>query len=710
MTNPLLKLPSKQQILDFLQSQSEPVGKREIARAFGLKGEHRMPLKALLKEMEREGAFSKDIARPHSGRLPEMLVLEAIKGDGPGKLRARPVSWKVGEPLPKIFLASARKGAISLALGDRALCRLYRLKSGGYEARPIQVMGKTSAQIVGVFHPRPDGSGEVQPTSRREKGVYRVPRDATQGAEAGDLVVCDYLPGHNQSLKHVSVRQRIGRADAPRSVSLIAIHANDIPVDFSDAALAEAAAHGPAPLGSRVDLREIPLVTIDGEDARDFDDAVWAEPEGDGWRCLVAIADVSWYVRPNDALDRDAAVRGNSVYFPDRVVPMLPEALSNGWCSLRPGEDRGCLAVWFHLDREGNKTKHHFVRGLMRSSARLTYAQVQAMADGEEAVAAEGVISSVIEPLFGAWRALLAARTRRGVLELELPERKVELNEDGTVQAIVPRPRFDSHRLIEDFMIQANVCAAEELERLQQPCMYRIHDRPSPDKLESLHQVLIGLKLSLGKGKDAVRPEHFNRTLAAVKGTPHQLMVNELVLRSQAQAVYSPENIGHFGLGLAKYAHFTSPIRRYADLLVHRSLVAGLKLGEGGLPPEARGGFPELGEQISLTERRAAQAERDATDRFVAAFLADRVGARFAAKISGITSAGLFVSLLLTGADGLVPMGTLTPRDHYLHDKLKQQLIGRRTRKIYSIGQEVTVMLKEANPLTGGMRFSLEPR
>ena len=702
-------MPSKQEVLDFIRSQPGRVGKRELARAFNLKGADKIGLKALLKELEGTGAIERGahrrFARP--GALPEVAVVEITATATDGELIARPLAWEAEGRPPRIFMAPWRKGDVVVGVGDRVLAKLRRIKDDTYEGRTVRIVGEAKARVLGVFDPMPDGSGRVRPTSRKEKADYNVPRGETGGAEAGELVMCDLLPGRFYGLRQVAVKERLGRMGAPKSVSLVAIHANDIPFTFPDEVVASAEAAGPATMDHRLDLRPIPLVTIDGEDARDFDDAVWAERQEDGgWHCIVAIADVSWYVRPGDALDREAYKRGNSVYFPDRVVPMLPEQLSNGWCSLRPNEDRGCLAVHFWLDKDGNKTKHKFVRGMMRSAARLTYTQVQDAHDGRPDDLTGPLLEPVIKPLYGAWNALFAARTRRGVLELDIPERKVDISPDGQVLGIKPRPRFDSHRLIEDFMIQANVCAAEELERVRKPCMYRVHDQPSIEKLESLREFLSSMDLSLPKGQ-VLRPGQFNLILEKVKDTANETLVNEVVLRSQAQAAYSPENIGHFGLGLARYAHFTSPIRRYADLLVHRALVSGLKLGDGGLPPDCLPDFVEWGEHISATERRAATAEREAVDRYVTAFLADRVGASFAAKVSGVTRFGLFVNLLETGADGLVPVSTL-PEDFYEHDEVHHALIGKRTRRQFQLGQMLDVVLHEANQLTGSMLFRLE--
>ncbi len=699
--------PTREQVLEFIKAQPGPVGKRELARAFGLRGTDKIELKALLKGLEGGGEVERGGRRrfAHPGSLPDTAVIEIIGTDSDGELLARPLAWSEGRP-PRIFVAPVRQGGIVVGLGDRILAKLRRMAGDDYEARAIRIVGEARARVLGVFEPLPDGSGRIRPTSRREKAEYAVPKGETGGAEKGDFVQADLLPGRHYGLRQAAVRECLGKMGAPKAASLISIATHDIPLDFPDEALAQAAAAGAAPMGHRTDLRAVPLVTIDGEDARDFDDAVWAEPDGDGWHCVVAIADVAWYVRPGDALDVEAWRRGNSVYFPDRVVPMLPEELSNGWCSLKPDEDRGCMAVHFWIDKDGRKKRHRFERAMMRSIARLTYTRVQAAKDGRPDEQLAPLMGTVVGPLYAAWAALFKAREARGVLDLDLPERKVDLAPDGTVLGISPRERLDSHRLIEDFMIQANVCAAEELERLHQPCMYRIHDTPTPEKLEGLHDFLKSLDLSFTKGQTPA-PAMFNGILAKVKGTAEEPLVNEMVLRSQAQAVYSPENIGHFGLALGKYAHFTSPIRRYADLLVHRGLIAGLKLGEGALPPDAAERFAEAGEHISATERRAAAAEREAVDRYVTAFLSDRVGATFQAKISGVTRFGLFVALSETGADGLIPASTL-PDDKYFHDEATHSLIGRRTRRTFQMGQAVTVVLQEANRLTGSMVFRLD--
>jgi ribonuclease R len=502
----------------------------------------------------------------------------------------------------------------------------------------------------------------------------------------------------------------LGDVSDPRNLSLVAIFEHEIPLDFPPEAVAEAERVAVAPAGKREDLRDVPLITIDGADARDFDDAVWAEADDDpsnpgGWHLLVAIADVAWYVRPDGPLDRTAYDRGNSVYFPDRVVPMLPEVLSNGWCSLRPDEERACMVAEMWIGAEGDLRKHRFGRAMMRSAARLTYEQVQAARDGHPDDTAGPLAAPVIEPLYGAYECLLKARKKRGTLELDLAERHIVMNDDGTVRSIEPRPRLDSHRLIEEFMITANIAAAQRLEALRQPCMYRVHDQPDPVKIEALREVMETIGLRLARGQ-VIRPGALTALLAKAQDTPVAAMVSGLVLRAQSQAVYSPENIGHFGLALTHYAHFTSPIRRYADLLVHRALIAGLKLGEGALPADAGARFAEAGEHISATERRASAAERDATDRLTASFLQGKIGMIAQGTVNGVTRFGLFVTLDESGADGLIPISHL-PDDFYIHDEGSHSLVGRRWGRRYHLGERISVRLREANPLTGGIILDL---
>jgi ribonuclease R len=633
--------------------------------------------------------------------MPDTAVVRITGTDRDGDALARPVEWeRAAGPPPMILMHPERQGTAALAPGERVLVRLKPMGPGRYEARTLRRISETPGRILGVFR-RGRTENRIVPTDRRSKAEWVVPAGQENGAEPDEIVLAEPVAQHlHLGLKPARVLERLGKLGDARSISLIAIHTHDIPQTFPEAALDEAKRARGVRLGSRTDLRDIPLITIDGADARDFDDAVFAEPDPDnagGFRLIVAIADVAYYVKPGSALDHAAGIRGNSVYFPDRVVPMLPEALSNGWCSLRPNEDRGCLFVEMRIDRAGHKTSHRFGRGLMRSAARMTYEEVQAAEDAHDD------LGLPLVQLYAAFRALLAARQERGTLDLDLPERKVVLDDQGHVASVSPRPRLDSHRLIEEFMVLANVAAAEELERLRKPCMYRVHAPPSDEKLDALRGFLSTLGISLPPG-DQVHPRDFDRVLRRYAGTPESQLISEVMLRSQSQAAYSPDNIGHFGLALPRYAHFTSPIRRYADLLVHRALIKGLRLGRDGLSDEQAAAFPDIGDRITETERRAQQAEREAIDRYLTAFMAARIGGRFAARISGVTRFGLFVTVTETGASGIVPFAAL-PDDYWHHDEREQTLTGRRTQKVFRLAQEVDVLLSEANPVTGGMVF-----
>ncbi|MGQ9370950.1 ribonuclease R [Azospirillum sp. A39] len=712
MSKPPRPFPTRDEVLAFIRSSPVPVGKREVARAFRLSGSaDRERLKELMRGLEASGAVErgrgKKMAPPRS--LPEVTVLEATAIDADGEVLARPLTWTgEGEP-PRIFMMPEKKGHPALAPGDRVLARLKRVNERLYEARTIRRIDGTVGRVLGVYRLGAEG-GRIVPTDRRNQAELSVLPANAEGAEDGDLVLADVLPATRLGLAQARVVERIGPTAEPRAISLIAIHAHGLPTVFGRAAEAEAAAAAVPPLRGRSDLRDVPLVTIDGADARDFDDAVWAEPDPDpanpgGWHLLVAIADVAYYVRPGSHLDRAAFERGNSAYFPDRVVPMLPEALSNDLCSLRPGAERGCLAVHLWLDARGELKRHRFERALMRSAARLTYEQVQAARDGHPDDDTGPLIEPVLAPLYGAFACLWKARAGRGTLDLDLPERRVRLDEAGRVAGIAVRERFDSHRLIEEFMICANVAAAESLEAAGMPCVYRVHDQPAAEKLEALREFLDGTGYTLARGQ-VPRPELFTRLLRQAEGRPEAPLISELVLRAQAQAVYSPDNIGHFGLALRRYAHFTSPIRRYADLLVHRALIRAHGLGVGGLDDAAMAGLADAAEHISMTERRAAAAERDAVDRYTASYLSQHVGAVFSGRVTGVTRFGLFVRLDESGADGLVPASTL-PDDRYEHDEHAHALVGQRRGLVFRLGAPVKVAVVEADPLTGSTLFRL---
>lgn len=709
-------LPSKEEIAKFLAEHPGKVGKREIARAFGITGDARIELKRLLAEMKDQGIVGRERRRGlvAAGALPSVAVIEIVEVPEDGEMLARPVQWPEGLEVPEIDVLPGRHPGKAPTVGDRVLARIERgedhLGHPRYKATIMRPLSREAERIMGII--RIDRAGEARLVSvdRRAKTDYRVDATDLKGAEDGELVSAETLPGRPMGLPKVRVRERLGDMSSPKSISLIAIHSHGIPVAFPPEAIKDAKQAKPVTLDKREDLRPFPLVTIDPADARDHDDAVFAEPDDDpknpgGHHVIVAIADVAHYVRPNSALDKAARTRGNSAYFPDRVVPMLPEELSTDLCSLIEGQDRAAVALHIWLDAEGNKIRHRFCRTLIRIAAGIHYGQAQDAIDGKTDEVTSALLEPVLKPLWAAWKAVMIAREKREPLEIDAPERVIRLGDDGRVLSIEPRQRLDAHRVIEEFMILANVAAAEELETKRQPCMYRIHDQPTVTKLEALREFLRTLDIRLAKGQ-VLKPRQFNAILARTAGGPHARAVSEVVLRSQAQAVYSPENIGHFGLALRRYAHFTSPIRRYADILVHRALIRGCKLGDGGLSDDEVPLFEETAEHISETERRAMAAERESTDRYLAAFMADRVGAVFSGRVSGVTRFGLFVTLDQTGANGLVPISSLG-NDYFRHDEAAHALVGRNPANRFTLGDEVKVKLREATPITGGLVFSI---
>jgi ribonuclease R len=712
--------PAREAIVAFIRAQKGEVGTREIAREFGLKNADRVELKQILRELADAGTIQKrgkKITEPAS--LPATLVADISGRDSDGELIATPAEWdevESGEaPKIRIHIPRRPQPGTAAGVGDRALLRIEKLddsEAGVYRGRVIKVLDHAKSRVLGIFRKLPDGDGRLVPVDKKQAGrELNIAKADTGGAEDGDLVSVDLVRSRLYGLASGKVRERLGSLASEKAVSLIAIHAHEIPQAFSPAALREAEAARPAALSGREDWRELALVTIDPPDAKDHDDAVHAQADPDpnnkgGYIVDVAIADVAFYVRPGSALDREALTRGNSVYFPDRVVPMLPERISNDLCSLVPGEPRGALAVRMVIGHDGRKRSHSFHRILMRSAAKLNYAQAQAAIDGRPDDTTGPLLASVLQPLYDAYAVVKRARDERDPLDLDIPERKILLKSDGTVDRVIVPERLDAHRLIEEFMILANVAAAEMLEKKSLPLIYRVHDEPTLEKVHNLQEFLKTLDLPFAKS-GALRPSMFNRVLAQVKGHDSEPLVNEVVLRSQAQAEYAAENYGHFGLNLRRYAHFTSPIRRYADLVVHRALIRGLGLGEGALPEtESVETLTEIAAQISLTERRAMKAERETADRLIAHFLADRIGASFQGRISGVTRAGLFVKLNDTGADGLIPIRTLGT-EYFNYDETRHALVGSRSGAMHRLGDVVDVRLVEAAPVAGALRFEL---
>ena len=699
-------LPDTKTILKFLGSAADAQPTREIARAFALKGGQRSELRHRLRELEDAGRIERVQGRRWqlADALPPVAVLEVVAVDSDGELQVKPVDIVADAPLPEIEVLRAPRSMAAPGLGDRFLARLSPRGDNRYTAQPLRAAESEAETVVGQYRTGNDG-GRILQLERGRRGELAVAPTSDVPAADGDLVVVEILPARRQGMTQARIVENIGAGNAPGAISRIAIHRAGIPNQFPDAAITEAEAAQPPVLGDRVDLRDLPLVTIDGADARDFDDAVFAEPdtaqgEDGGWHIVVAIADVAAYVTTGSGLDREAFRRGNSAYFPDRVVPMLPEALSNGLCSLRPDEDRACMAADLWIRADGSLREFRFRRALMRSVARLTYEEVQAARDADTDPVAPGHLGD----LYGAYKALFEARRVRGALDLELPERRVVLDEAGQVADIVPVIRLDSHRLIEEFMIAANVAAARELGKRGQPVMFRIHDEPSLEKLETLRETLAGFEIKIARGGIS-RPGDFNAILARVRDKAHERSVNELILRAQMQAAYSPDNLGHFGLGLRDYAHFTSPIRRYADLLVHRALIRGLGLGDGGLENDQANQFEELGSHISKTERRAVVAERDANDRYTAAYLAGHIGSNFTGIIRGVTRSGLFVAIDDKGAEGFVPASRLSggrPRFDAQTQTIESPGGG-----TYRLGDAVEIRVSEADGLRGSSIFDL---
>jgi ribonuclease R len=712
-------LPSKEELVAYIREHAGKIGTRELARAFGAKNADRAELKRMLRELADEGQIERRRRKlHHPGALPSTVLADIIERDRDGELIARPSEWdeEAHGPAPKIRVVMRRhpRPGEAAGIGDRALLRVEETGAEDdairHSGRIIKVLDRAKARVLGVFRALPGGGGRLVPIDKKRLGQeVAIAAGATEGAQDGDLIAVDVAKGRF-GLASGRVKERLGSLKSERAVSLIAIHAHAIPHVFPRDALAEAQAAQPATPAGREDWRAIPFVTIDPTDAKDHDDAVHATPDTDvsnagGFIISVAIADVAHYVRPGSALDREALARGNSVYFPDRVVPMLPERISNELCSLRPNEPRPALAVRMTISADGRKRAHTFHRVLIRSAAKLHYAQAQWAVSGRPDEDIAPLVAPVLEPLYAAYRALKAAREARGPLDLDLPERRIILKSDGTVDRVIIPERLESHRLIEEFMILANVAAAESLERANVPLIYRVHDEPGMEKLVALREFLATLDISFPK-HGALRPEAFNLILNRVKGRDVEKLVNEIVLRTQAQAEYAAENYGHFGLNLRRYAHFTSPIRRYADLIVHRALIRAFDFGPGGLQSGIEENLPEIAAQISAAERRAMMAERDTVDRLVANWLADRIGATFRGRISGVTRAGLFVKLDDTGADGFVPMRTLGA-DYFNFDEARHAVIGSRTGEMHRLGDRVEVKLIEAAPLAGALRFEL---
>ncbi|KMK65682.1 ribonuclease R [Puniceibacterium sp. IMCC21224] len=705
-------LPSKSDILVWISEHPTLTAKRDIAKAFGIKGAARIDLKRMLKELEQDGHLEKRKKTYRDpDRLPPVSVLQVRAPSPDGDLYAKPLEWH-GEGVEPVVLIIPRDSDPALGEGDRILARLQLVEGDDhhYEARLIRRIGSNPQKIIGIFRKASEG-GRILPIDKGSDREWAVADDATGGAKDGELVEAEQSgPKGRMGLPRARIVMRLGDPTAPRAVSLIAIHQHGIPDDFPDDVVAEADSQKPAGLKGRKDLRDLPLITIDPWDARDHDDACFAEADDDpknpgGYILWVAIADVAHYVRPGTALDHEARKRGNSSYFPDRVVPMLPDRLSGDLCSLHEGVPRACIAVRMVIDADGNKRGQTFVRGLMRSPASLNYEEVQEAINGTPNDKTAPLLEPVLKPLYAAYAALRAARERRQPLDLDLPERKIQLSDEGTVTSVNFTMRMDAHKLIEEFMVLANVAAAETLNAKKTPLLFRVHEEPPPEKLESLRDTVDAAGFTLAKGQ-VLKTAHLNKLLHDAAGSDESELINIATLRSMTQAYYSPKNFGHFGLALQSYAHFTSPIRRYSDLVVHRALITAHGWGDDGLRPEDIERLEATATHISDTERRSMVAERDTTDRYLAAYLSDRLGAEFDGRISGIAKFGVFVKLDETGADGLIPIRSLG--NEYFHfDRDSATLMGADSGRVIGLGLRVKVKLVEAAPVTGGIGLEL---
>ncbi len=705
-------IPSKAEILDWITAHPTQTSKRDIAKAFGIKGSDRIDLKRVLKELEAEGHLEKRKKTYRDpDRLPPVSVLVVKAPNEDGDLFAQPMEWHGEGEEPRV-LVIPRASDPALGKGDRILGRLTQVNDEDhhYEARLIRRIGTNPKRVLGIFRQSSEG-GRIVPIDKASSQEWVVATDAVMGAKDGELVEAEQSgPKGRMGLPRARVVERLGDPSAPKSVSLIAIHQHGIPDHFPDKVVAEADQAKPMGLNGRQDLRDIPLVTIDPPDARDHDDACYAHADDDpknpgGHVIWVAIADVAAYVKPGSNLDREARKRGNSSYFPDRVVPMLPDRLSGDLCSLHEGVPRACIAVRMQIDVDGNKIGHRFVRGLMRSAASLHYAEVQEAFDGQPNEKTAPFLEDVIKPIYAAYAALVNARKARQPLDLDLPERKIILDDDGQVASVAFRDRLDAHKLIEEFMVLANVAAAETLIKKRSPQLFRVHEEPAEEKLEALRETAKSAGFALAKGQ-VLQTRHLNALLNAAAGTDDAEVINISTLRSMQQAYYNAENFGHFGLALRNYAHFTSPIRRYADLIVHRSLVSSHGWGDDGLTPDDIERLDDTAQHISDTERRSMIAERDTTDRYLASYLSERVGNEFVGRISGVARFGIFVKLEETGADGLVPVRTIG-REFFHFDAEAGTLMGADTGLILSVGLRVTVRLAQAAPVTGGLELEL---
>jgi ribonuclease R len=681
-------IPSRNELLDHLNRAGRPLRPDSILSDLGLKG---LRMRALLLETLQKMVRAGQIIENRRGEFCLAEKLELLTGtvsghsDGFGFVRR-------DDGDEDVYL-SAREMR-SLIDGDRVAIKLVgKDRRGRAEGRVVEVLERGLSEVAGQFI-RERGIGIVVPDNPKISHRILIPKGESASSKPGQIVVArivDYPTDVEQPTGKVI--RIIGEPEKKGIATDIAIHAHGIPTAWPKEARDSAKKFGRTVPASakkgRVDLREVPLVTIDGQDARDFDDAVFCEPSGNGWRLVVAIADVAYYVQEGTALDTEAIKRGTSVYFPDRVVPMLPEVLSNGLCSLNPNVDRLCMVCDMKVSTNGKITRSRFYEGLMRSAARLTYSQVNGLLSDEKGHGVSAHIVGPLADLHSLYKAFAKARRRRGAIELDIPQTRIELDGNGSVKAIRSVPRNDAHRLIEECMIAANVQAAKFLRRHRVAGLYRIHAKPDPDRFDELRHFLVSLGLKVPHSEH-VEPQQFSRILTQVRGRPDADAISMAMLRSLAHAEYSPRNIGHFGLSLDAYAHFTSPIRRYPDLLVHRAIRHVVRGGKAGNYGYDGASMERLGAISSAHEGRAEDATREVEAWLKCQYMSDKIGEDFDGVITGVTNFGVFVQIAAIQIDGLVHVTSLL-NDYYHFDPREMCLVGERTGRRYGLGDNLRV-------------------
>jgi len=698
------KLPSKEKILEYLNNGGL-FRKKEMAEKLDVPKNCRAEFRRFLQDMVENGEIPNNVKSNNQKPTKEndaksIGVFKVYKINDDGEILCKPDDITDTQITPEIYV----QGTPAPKIGDKILGRISKQNENVYSCKVIKILTDSQKNIIGVLEEVANGFN-LTSSDKKDRNIYFINKDDVKDCKDKDMVIAIPKSSKTNLQKNAIVIERIGSINEAKCFSTLSIIKHNIPNVFDKKIIDETQKMTVPKLNKRTDLRKIPLITIDGADARDYDDAVYAESSKNGFKILIAIADVAHYVEHNSELNKEALKRGNSVYFPDLVIPMLPEKLSNDLCSLVPNKDRACMAVWIDINNDGEIINYKFIRGLMKSQARLTYEQAQNVSEGNLCETTQN-IQQQINNLYDAYKLLSQARKKRNTLELNIPENQIIMDKNSNIIDISPKTRLDSHKMIEEFMISANIASALALqEKNQSHIMYRVHDLPPKDKIESLNSALqeFDMKLPIDS---AITPKHFSTIINKTKDTEHSTFISDIVLRCQSQAIYSPNNLGHFGLALKNYCHFTSPIRRYSDLLVHRALIDAYNLGNDGLKQEQKEKFEEVAENISNTERTAQKAERETMDKYLSLFMQDKVGSRFNAKISGVNNFAMFIKLIETGAEGIIFLKNIRG-DFYIHDDKNHCIIGRKTKSRYRMGDLITVQLEQVSPIKGGLEFSL---